>query len=587
MGPNGTFTYTPASNFVGTDKFIYKVCDSGTPSLCDTATVYVTILPTPVPSATAPLAINDINITPKNTAVIGNILTNDDKKGLPVTTTIQTPAANGTFVLGTNGAYTYTPNSNFVGKDSVRYEICNNKVPAECDQAWVYITVTEAPNTTPTNPPIAMPDVNQTLVNLPVSGSVANNDSDPDFGQILSYTKLTNPLNGTVVFNNVTGAYTYTPNIGFVGTDIFTYKVCDNGSPVQCASTSVTIKVTPNYSGGGNIKPVANDDAFTTTKAIGFAGNASYNDNDPNPGQTLTYAAISVPLNGTVTMNADGSFFYTPYANFVGTDKFLYKICDNGVPVMCDTATVYVNVVQPQASTCVTFNLKAILEGPYSTTTGKMTTTLNQRGLLPGQSPIGLFAIPTANGQPYTGAPWNYSGTEVMPLAGYPATVTDWVLVSLRTSETKASTVFRAAALLHEDGSITFTSPCINVPNGSYYVLVEHRNHTGVMSPTPVPIVNGTLTHDFTLGDSYITTNPPSFGQKTKGGKYVMYAGDLKKANSADNYDINSNDSALWKTQSGFFDQYRSGDLNLNADTNSFDSVIWKANSGKYSAVQH
>jgi hypothetical protein len=67
----------------------------------------------------------------------------------------------------------------------------------------------------------------------------------------------------------------------------------------------------------------------------------------------------------------------------------------------------------------------------------------------------------------------------------------------------------------------------------------------------------------------------------------VMYAGDLKKANSADNYDINSNDSALWKTQSGFFDQYRSGDLNLNADTNSFDSVIWKANSGKYSAVQH
>jgi hypothetical protein len=95
------------------------------------------------------------------------------------------------------------------------------------------------------------------------------------------------------------------------------------------------------------------------------------------------------------------------------------------------------------------------------------------------------------------------------------------------------------------------------------------------------------LTHDFTLADSYTTTNPPSFGQKVKGGKFVMYAGDLRKALSADNYDINSNDSSTWKTQSGVFDQYRSGDLNLNADTNSFDSAIWKANSGKYSAVQH
>jgi hypothetical protein len=286
-------------------------------------------------------------------------------------------------------------------------------------------------------------------------------------------------------------------------------------------------------------------------------------------------------------MNADGSFAYAPNATFVGTDKFLYKICDNGIPQMCDTATIYISVNQPQAVTCLTFTIKALLEGPYSTSSGKMSTTLNQRGLLPGQTPIGQFAIATPNGQPYSGAPWNYAGTEAMPVGGYPATVTDWVLVSLRTDETKASTVFRAAALLHEDGTISFLSPCISVPNGSYYVLVEHRNHMGVMSPTPVPVTNGVLTHDFTLADSYTTSNPPSFGQKTKGGKFVMYAGDLRKTTVAENYDINSNDSSLWKTMSGIFDQYRSGDLNLNADTNSNDSAIWKANSGKYSAVQH
>jgi large repetitive protein len=587
MNPDGTFTYTPFTNYVGTDKFKYKVCDSGTPSLCDTATVYVTILPPPVATITAPLAINDINITPINTLVTGNILTNDDKKGLPVTIAIVAPATNGTFTLGLNGAYTYLPNNNYVGKDSVRYEICNNLTPSECDQAWVYITINDAPNATPTNPPIAMPDVNQTLVNKSVSGTVANNDSDPDAGQILSYTKLTNPTNGTVIINAVTGAYTYIPNATFVGTDIFTYKVCDNGSPVQCASTNVTIKVTPDYSAGGNIKPIANDDAYSTGKGVGINGNASSNDYDPNVGQLLSYAAISVPANGTVTMNPDGSFSYAPSATFVGTDKFLYKICDNGSPVLCDTATIYISVTTPKVVSCITFNLKAILEGPYSTVTGKMSNFLNFSGLLPGQTPTRFTGVATPDGQPYKTAPWNYNGTEVMPAGGYPADVVDWVLVSLRTDSLTTTPTFRAAGLLHDDGTITFVNPCFTVANGSYYILVEHRNHMGAMSHQKINITSGTITYDFTARDSYALTNPPSYGQKARGTVFVMYAADHKKALQNDNFDINAADSNLWKGMSGIFDRYLSGDYNFDADVNNADNTLWKVNNGRFSGVLH
>ena len=587
MNPNGTFTYTPFTNYVGTDRFKYKVCDNGTPSLCDTATVYVTILPPPVATITAPLAINDINITPINTLVSGNILTNDDKKGLLMTIAIVNPAKNGTFTLGVNGAYTYLPNNNYVGRDSVRYEICNNLTPSECDQAWVYIMINDAPNATPTNPPIAMPDVNQTFVNKSVSGTVANNDSDPDAGQILSYTKLTNPTNGTVIFNGVTGAYTYTPNATFIGTDIFTYKVCDNGSPVQCASTNVTIKVIPDYSAGGNIKPVANDDAYSTGKGVGINGNASSNDYDPNVGQSLSYAAISVPANGTVTMNSDGSFSYAPSATFVGTDKFLYKICDNGSPVLCDTATIYISVTTPKVVSCITFNLKAILEGPYSTITGKMSNFLNFSGLLPGQTPTRPTGVATPNGQPYKTAPWNYLGTEVMPAGGYLSTVVDWVLVSLRTDSLTTTPTFRAAGLLHDDGTITFVSPCFTVANGSYYILVEHRNHMGAMSHQKINITSGTITYDFTVRDSYVQTNPPSFGQKLKGTKYVMYTGDSRKATVNDNYDINAADSNFWKGQSGIFDKYLFGDYNFDADVNNSDNTLWKANNGRFSGVVH
>jgi hypothetical protein len=235
----------------------------------------------------------------------------------------------------------------------------------------------------------------------------------------------------------------------------------------------------------------------------------------------------------------------------------------------------------------VTMNLKVMLEGPYQTATSDMQTILNQRGLLPGQTPIGQFAVATPAGQPYNTAPWNYSGTEGAIMTTYPATVVDWVLVTLRVDETTVTPVFRVTGLLHNDGHISFLSPYFDIANGNYHVVIEHRNHVGVMSPNKVPIINGVLTHDFTVNDSYVLINPPSFGQKRKGSNWVMYAGDGKKDTQTTNYDINFQDSQYWKLQSGIFDQYKLGDFDMDADVNFSDNYLWKFNSGKYSAVPH
>jgi hypothetical protein len=236
---------------------------------------------------------------------------------------------------------------------------------------------------------------------------------------------------------------------------------------------------------------------------------------------------------------------------------------------------------------CVTMNVKVMLEGPYQTASSTMQTILNQRGLLPGQTPIGQFALQTPQGQPYKGAPWNYAGTEGDTITTYPATVVDWVLLSLRSDSTTNANVFRVTGWLHNDGHISFISPCFDFTNGSYFVVIEHRNHVGVMSPNKVLITNGVLTHDFTINDSYVLINPPSFGQKQKGSKWVMYAGDGKKDTPTTNYDINFQDNQYWKLQSGIFDQYRGGDYNMDADVNFADNYLWKFNSGKYSAVPH
>ena len=71
---DGTYTYTPDAGYYGPDQFTYSVCD--TAGLCDTATVYLTVLPV------APNAVDDINNTVVDIPTGGNILTNDDNNGL-------------------------------------------------------------------------------------------------------------------------------------------------------------------------------------------------------------------------------------------------------------------------------------------------------------------------------------------------------------------------------------------------------------------------------------------------------------------------------------------------------------------------
>jgi hypothetical protein len=575
-------SYIPTPGFVGADNACFIVCDNGTPSKCDTVQVIYNVTAT----NRQPVALNDMNNTISGAAVSGNVLRNDSDPDLNTLTVTSTPLRvpmGGTIILNTNGTYTYTPTATYVGTDTVAYKVCDNGIPTMCDTAYIILEVRPV-NVDGNQKPIANDDNTSTPENTPIIVAVKSNDFDPQGGILSNPTLVGIPTSGTAVVNS-NGTVTFTPAPGFIGMASVQYQICDNGMPVLCDTAQVTVMVIPTpVLVGANIAPVAIDDANTTYKNTGVTASVASNDSDPNAGQTLTFSLTTSTTHGIVSLNANGTFTYTPAANYLGPDQFTYQVCDNGIPSKCDTAVVYLTVFE---SPCVKMDLKILLEGPFNEATGKMKTTLNQRGLLPGQTPIGQFAIATAAGQPFKGAPWNYAGTETV--ATYTPTVVDWVLVSIRTDNVNvSSTIYKAAALLHDDGHIEFINPCFNLPiNGKFYVVIEHRNHMGVMSPTALNIVNGRLTFDFTTLDSYIVTNPPSFGQKQIGSKWVMHAGDGKKNTQTTNFDINFNDSQLWKIESGIFDQYRQGDFNMDADVNFNDQVMWKLNNGRYSGVPH
>ncbi len=77
-----------------------------------------------------------------------------------------------------------------------------------------------------------------------------------------------------------------------------------------------------------NNLPVANNDAFATNEDTVLNGTTVLvNDSDADA-QALTAQLVTGPAHGSLTLNANGTFTYTPFANYNGTDSFTYKDSD-------------------------------------------------------------------------------------------------------------------------------------------------------------------------------------------------------------------------------------------------------------------
>ena len=128
---------------------------------------------------------------------------------------------------------------------------------------------------------------------------------------------------------------------------MYTYYICDNGSPIACDTADVYIDVT-GIPVSTN-QTYANDDAYVTSVNTPVPGSVGLNDTDPQD-HLVTFTQVTNPANGTVVFNTDGTFVYTPNNNYDGPDQFIYSKCDNGIPVVCDTATVYITIFKPNAA---------------------------------------------------------------------------------------------------------------------------------------------------------------------------------------------------------------------------------------------
>lgn len=233
----------------------------------------------------------------------------------------------------------------------------------------------------------------------------------------------------------------------------------------------------------------------------------------------------------------------------------------------------------------VVISARAILQGAYNPESGKMTTFLNDLGYLPGQKPKTFFGQATKPGQPYNTTPWNYEGQEKVD--SYQKDVVDWVLVSLRSDLSQNSESWKGAGLIHSDGTIKMMSNLglEEVEEGGYYIVIEHRNHLPIMSPSKVPVADGIISFDFVKSNSY--TSVIGVGQVVLAdGSHAMIAGNGELNTDATSpIDINAKDFNLWLLENGANSQYLIQDYDLNGDVNVKDRIIWESNNGLFSSV--
>lgn len=329
---DGTFTYTPNAEFGGLDSFTYKTNDSWEDG--GTATVNLRVDRLPVASGD----VFTIKMNSSLEILSPGVLTNDSDADIPAFNDILMSQlvgmpGNGTLTLGANGYFKYVPNTGFVGVDTFSYQISDGLFAGNTAQVAI--------NVKPI--PIALPDSYSTLGTQIIVGSPAGllaNDTSPNMTP-LSARLVTNPTNGSLTLNP-DGSFNYVAHNGFSGVDSFTYVA--NDGIYDSDVTPVTLIVF-----NRNLPPVANDDAFNvaaTGATTIIARGVLSNDTDPDgPASALVATLVSGPKNGSLLLNPDGGFVYTPIATFNGYDSFTYQASDN--QALSNVATVTLTVGTP------------------------------------------------------------------------------------------------------------------------------------------------------------------------------------------------------------------------------------------------
>jgi len=440
--------------------------------------------------------------------VIGNFdnLDDEDDTGIwtalgTVNTTIRNNRIFGLNYTGINGYGAHGIHVS-TGTPAANVTVSNNSIYNLSGDGWNYLSVSFGTD----NPIGIILSGTQTGINLyfnsiNLTGNTLNQTDAMSMGVYLGAGSVADIRNNIIVNNlgiggagyGSVGVYAVTSNAQFTNINYNDYYVNPTGAGVkylgQIAATGYATLAAWQGATGQDANSVSVDPMFTSNTNLNLTGGS------PLIGAGVTIAGQTTDLTGSTRNNPPSIGAYE--------DK-------------------------------IVFAAKIFLQGAYAGTqhrpnTAQWTTATNAGAL----------------SQPYTGAPYNYAGTETVAAGFFSNGVSttepmDWVLLELRDATNPTTVITRRAAIIREDGMITDldgVSPVTfrGFSSGNHFVVIRHRNHLGVRSGT-TQLIDGNAgvptTYDFTtaqaqaLQDGAITTNA---AMAVDAGVYMMWGGNVNQ----------------------------------------------------------
>ncbi|MCC7375359.1 MAG: tandem-95 repeat protein [Verrucomicrobiales bacterium] len=313
-GTAPNLTYTPSTNFNGTDSFTFTVSDGLLTSTAASVTFNI------APANTPPTA-SSLSLTGDEDTALPALLSGFDSDGDALTFKIVQTPTNGT-LTGTAPNLSYRPATNFSGADTFRFAATDGKATSAVATASITI-----------NPVNDAPVANNSTVTMDEdkSATLAMSGSDVE-GSPLAYIIVRYPANGTISGTAPNLTLRTKPN--FFGTDLFQYKVTDGSATSAVASINITVNPV-------NDRPVATSFTKTLDEDVPIGIALVGTDVEGSP---LTYAITAAPTNGTLSGTLP-NLTYTPAPDFSGSDSFQYTVTDDLLVSTPATVGLTVNAI--------------------------------------------------------------------------------------------------------------------------------------------------------------------------------------------------------------------------------------------------
>ncbi|MDO4557597.1 MAG: Ig-like domain-containing protein, partial [Planctomycetia bacterium] len=368
LSSDGTFTYTPASGFTGTDVIPYEVYNGETGTRVGSGQAVITVVAKVVIPPEANSDIYTMSVTENSLSVAAQygVLSNDEASSGG---TLKVNAGEsggvtlngGSVLVGEDGSFEYSPAAGFVGFDSFTYvvEEWSDGVLLGSSIGTAVISVeSDASN------PVAITDVyawsQDTKSHVDAESGVLANDLSPAGLSLWVSSEYVRDPNGegirtehgTVWFDAAptstdgvgTGGFWYEPDAGFTGVDTFRYTATDmygnvsNEGIVAIAVSGDGVTINPDYYTAQESVTLAVTDA-----KYGLLANDSL-----SSGASLTAGEVvngTTVNGGTYTIASDGTFTYTPASEFTGTDVIPYEVYNGETGAYVGVGQAIVTVV--------------------------------------------------------------------------------------------------------------------------------------------------------------------------------------------------------------------------------------------------